>query len=352
MGAGHTDEKRLELKVGAMILSALAILVVFLLIVSEIQFGNTKDLVIYFQNPGGLSPGVAVKVAGRNVGKVTEMTFVGQNGPVNPLTGRPSLVRVRMEIEEGAFRSMREDARFYITTKGVLGDPFLEIDPGVSRKSIDATQKLFGTDPPRLDLFLADAAELVRALNRLLVTNADNLDQLIKGSAGLVTAADAFVNAPDEEGDGGHGSRITRIMENVEQLTLDAQVLLKNVNDKYVDNPSIDQTLRNMQSISGKLDREIQPLITDIRETMEVLNRVGNTIGPEEQKSIRQSLQKLQDIAQRADATVARLDRMVTRIENGEGTVGQMLSDEEIYDDLKELLRDIKQHPWKLTWEE
>jgi len=271
---------------------------------------------------------------------------------VNPLTGRPSLVRVRMEIEEGAFRSMREDARFYITTKGVLGDPFLEIDPGVSRKSIDATQKLFGTDPPRLDLFLADAAELVRALNRLLVTNADNLDQLIKGSAGLVTAADAFVNAPDEEGDGGHCSRITRIMENVEQLTLDAQVLLKNVNDKYVDNPSIDQTLRNMQSISGKLDREIQPLITDIRETMEVLNRVGNTIGPEEQKSIRQSLQKLQDIAQRADATVARLDRMVTRIENGEGTVGQMLSDEEIYDDLKELLRDIKQHPWKLIWEE
>jgi len=32
--------------------------------------------------------------------------------------------------------------------------------------------------------------------------------------------------------------------------------------------------------------------------------------------------------------------------------VGQMLSDEEIYDDLKELLRDIKQHPWKLIWEE
>jgi len=350
MSVGNRDEKRLELKVGAMVLAALVILVAFVLLVSDISFGRKHDLEIYFQNPGGLSPGVAVKVAGRKVGKVTEMTFMGQNGPVNTRTGRPSLVRVKMEIENSAFKALREDVHFYITSKGVLGDPFLEIDPGVSKRPVDTSKNLFGTDPPRLDLFLADAAELVKSLNRLLVTNSESLDQLIKGSANLVTAVDAFMKS--EEGEDGNKARFERIMENIEQLTIDAQVLLENVNDKYVDNPEITRILRNMRSVSGELDRDLNPLITEIRQTMKTLDKVGNTIGPKEQKAIRSSLAKLNDIASRADSTILRVEKLVSRIERGEGTVGQLMADEEIYDDLKELLRDIKHHPWKLIWEE
>ena len=45
---------------------------------------------------------------------------------------RPSLLRVRIEVDAEVYKSIRDDVRFYITTKGVLGDPFLEIDPGVS----------------------------------------------------------------------------------------------------------------------------------------------------------------------------------------------------------------------------
>jgi ABC-type transporter Mla subunit MlaD len=79
MSTGNRDEKGLEFKVGMMVLAAMAILVVFVIIVSDISFTPRQDMVIYFQNPGGLSPGVAVKVAGRIVGKVTEMTYVGQS---------------------------------------------------------------------------------------------------------------------------------------------------------------------------------------------------------------------------------------------------------------------------------
>ncbi|MBN2341942.1 MAG: MCE family protein [Deltaproteobacteria bacterium] len=350
MAAGNRDERRLELKVGAMILAALIILVVFVLIISDFSFAKTEEVDIYFQNPGGLSAGVAVKVAGRKVGKVTEMTYMGQSGPVNPLTGRPCLVRVRMELEKTVFDSLREDAHFYITTKGVLGDPFLEIDPGVSESPVKKSKKLFGTDPPRLDLFLADAAELVRALNRLLVTNADSLDQLIKGSANLVTAVDTFVQSGDEVGES--KQRFGRILENVEQITADTRVLVQNVNEKYVDNPDVVKTIKNLRSVSGKLDRELEPLMTDVRETMAVLNRLGNTVGPEEQKAIKESLARLNQVTQRADSALVRVNAMIGRLQNGEGTVGQLLQDEEIYDDLKELLRDIKHHPWKLIWED
>ncbi|MBN2531228.1 MAG: MCE family protein [Deltaproteobacteria bacterium] len=350
MAAGNRDERRLELKVGAMILAALVILVVFVLVVSDISFAKKAQFSIYFQNPGGLSPGVAVKVAGRKVGKVTEMTYMGLNGPVNPVTGRPTLVRVQAEIETMVFETLRDDAHFYITTKGVLGDPFLEIDPGVSDKPVAKSRKLFGTDPPRLDLFLADAAELVRALNRLLVTNADSLDQLIKGTANLVTFADAFVQSGDDET--GNKAKFARILENVEQITNETHSLVKNVNEKYVDNPDVLRTIENLKSLSGKLNRELDPLMSDVRSTLAILNRVGETLGPEEQKAIRDSLMRLVSVTQRADAALVRVDAMIARLQQGKGTVGQLLQDEEIYDDLKELLRDIKHHPWKLIWED
>ncbi|MBN2803550.1 MAG: MCE family protein [Deltaproteobacteria bacterium] len=350
MGTANRDEKNLEIKVGGMILAALAVLVIFILIVSDISFQSEKEMTIYFQNPGGLAPGVSVKVAGRKVGKVTEMTYVGQDGPLNPVTGRQSLVKVKFEIYNDAYLSLREDVHFYITSKGVLGDPFLEVDPGSSSKPIGSKAVLFGTDPPRLDLFLADAAELVKSLNRLLVTNADNLDNLIKGSSNIVAAVDALVS--DDGNKDGNSARFARIMDNIEQLTVDSQVLLKNVNDKYVDNPDIEKSIKNMRSISTKLDRDIGPLLAEINSTMKMLNRVGDSIGPKEKEAIQNSLASLSVIAKKADNTVGKIDKIVDRVYKGEGTAGQLLADEEIYDDLKQLIRDLKQHPWKLIWED
>jgi len=344
------DEKHLELKVGAMILVALIILVAFILILGDWSFGERRVVDVYFQNPGGLTAGVSVKVAGRDVGRISEMTFLGQNGPKSPVTGRPALVRVRLEISEESWLAMRDDVKFYITTKGVLGDPFLEIDPGVAPSPVNASRHLFGTDPPRLDLFLADAAELVQSLNRLLVTNSENLDNLIKGSANLVTAVDSMVSATD--GADGSKARIGRILENVEQLTLDVQTLVRSTQEKYIDDPSLERTIQNMESLTGKLNKDIDPLIAEIRETMETLNRLGNTLGPKEQQALRDSLKRLSDIAVRADSTIGRVDGLVTRMHEGKGTVGRLLKDEEIYDDLKELIRDLKRHPWKLIWED
>jgi phospholipid/cholesterol/gamma-HCH transport system substrate-binding protein len=40
------------------------------------------------------------------------------------------------------------------------------------------------------------------------------------------------------------------------------------------------------------------------------------------------------------------------KIRSGSGSVGLLIQDDEIYDDLKDLLRDIKQHPWKLVWKQ
>ncbi|MCK9460884.1 MAG: MlaD family protein [Proteobacteria bacterium] len=348
MTAGGRDERHLELKVGAMILVALVLLVTFVLILGDWSFGSRTRIDVYFQNPGGLAPGAAVKVAGRKVGTITEMTYLGQTGPLHPTTLRPALVRTLIEIEEDVAETFRSDARFYITTKGLLGDPFMEIDPGVAPTPFAQGQKAFGTDPPRLDLFLADAAELITALNELLRRNAGNLDQVLGSGARLLGGVDQMLS------DGGTAdkARVGRIADNLEGLLTDTRGLVQGAREKYVDDPGVARTLDNMEEISAKLNREIDPLIKDVREALVVVDRLGDTLGPEEQKSIKDALNRLDDIAVRADNTLASVDGMVQKIRRGEGTAGQLLSDEEIYDDLKELIRDIKHHPWKLIWED
>jgi len=350
MSAGGRDEKHLELKVGALILVALALLVTFVLVLGDWSLKTRHTIEVHFYNPGGLSGGAPVKIVGRKVGTISEISFLGQTGPVNPVTRRPSLVRCRIEIEEDVVASLRSDARFYITTKGVLGDPFLEIEPGMDPRPIDLGQPLFGIDPPRLDMFLADAAELVTGLNSLLGRNSENLDRILGGTARLLGSLEGMVDADGGVGD--EGPRLARILEGVEGLVGETRTLVTGAREKFIDDPSVERSLDNLESLSRKLDRDLEPLIADVRRALELVDRLGGMLGPEEQASVKDALGRLDDIARRADGTLAKVDGMVERMRKGEGTVGQLLGDEEIYDDLKELIRDLKQHPWKLIWQD
>jgi phospholipid/cholesterol/gamma-HCH transport system substrate-binding protein len=350
MSAGGRDEQHLELKVGAMIIVALALLVTFVLILGDWSLETRRTIEIHFYNPGGLSGGAPVKVAGRKVGAIEEISFLGQAGPVHPVTQRPSLVRCRIEIEEDVVSSLRADARFYITTKGVLGDPFLEIEPGFAASPIDLKQPLFGIDPPRLDMFLADAAELVTGLNSLLGRNSKELDVIIGGTARLVGSVEGMMDA--DGGVGEEGPRLSRILEGVEGLVGETRTLVTGAREKFIDDPSVERSLDNLESLSRKLDRDLEPLIADVRRALEAVDRLGEVLGPEEQAAVKDALGRLDDIARRADGALAQVDGMVERMRKGEGTVGQLLGDEELYDDLKELIRDLKQHPWKLIWQD
>jgi phospholipid/cholesterol/gamma-HCH transport system substrate-binding protein len=83
------------------------------------------------------------------------------------------------------------------------------------------------------------------------------------------------------------------------------------------------------------------------------LNRVSSTVGdPQQAEKIRKTLQDVAQLAERANATVADTQAIVSHIKNGKGTVGALVMDEEVYDDMQELVRDLKHNPWKFLWRE
>jgi phospholipid/cholesterol/gamma-HCH transport system substrate-binding protein len=71
-----------------------------------------------------------------------------------------------------------------------------------------------------------------------------------------------------------------------------------------------------------------------------------------EQERIRKALGDLAQLAERANATAADAQAIVSHIKTGKGTVGALVMDEEIYDDMQEMIRDLKHNPWKFLWRE
>ncbi len=60
------------------------------------------------------------------------------------------------------------------------------------------------------------------------------------------------------------------------------------------------------------------------------------------------TLSGINEVADSVKNLTLNLDDGITRIKNGEGTVGKLMYKDDLYLELEDLVRDIKAHPWKL----
>jgi phospholipid/cholesterol/gamma-HCH transport system substrate-binding protein len=337
------QERSLELKVGALILISLAILGGFILIMGGLNLKRTYTVYVDFDNPGSLQSGAPVRIAGVKVGDVESLQFLGKKDPV---TGRRVLVRTKLSIEQRVKDSIHSDADFYVTAQGVLGEQFLAIDPGSPDKpSLPEGAIVKGIDPPRLDLFLAKAYELLDTTVTGIQNNREELGEILTNTAGLLRGLNGVVS--------GNRERIDRIVANVEEMTVETKQLVHDARVNYVDNPKLLETVDNIDKLSTQIHQDSGPMIKDAREALANLNRASATVGdPAQQEKIRKALSELAQLAERADATAADAQAIVAHIKKGEGTVGAFVMDEEVYDDVQEMIRDLKHNPWKFLWRE
>jgi len=145
--------------------------------------------------------------------------------------------------------------------------------------------------------------------------------------------------------------RINRIMQNLDSLTAEANTLTKNARTNYIDNPKLLTTVDNIEKITTDLKNDSGPLLKDAKEAIANLNRASQVVGdPEGQQKLKKTLADVSELATRANAIAADAQSIVTKIKKGEGTVGALVMDEELYDNLQEMTRDLKHNPWKFFW--
>src|SRR5262249_21858186 len=191
-------ERSLELKVGLLVLVAAGVLGAFIFFLGSFSLAKGYRLFVDFNFAGNVQKGAPVKVSGIKVGKIDEIQFLG--GALDEKTGRRVQVRVGLWVEERAKDAIRENAEFFVSTAGVLGEQYIEIVPGTHDKPALAPDSIVvGVDPARTDLIIARLYELLDSATSIVRDDKDVIRNMLKNAAGAAASANEILSDNREE---------------------------------------------------------------------------------------------------------------------------------------------------------
>jgi phospholipid/cholesterol/gamma-HCH transport system substrate-binding protein len=335
--------KSLEYKVGLLLVVSLALLGGFLALLGNFSFRGGTRIKINYDFSGNLQSGAAVKISGIKVGKVEEVRYLG--GEVDPDTGKRVQVRVVAFVEDRVKESIRKNAEFFINTQGVLGEQYLEIQPGSwDQPPLDPSHSVEGVNPPRTDLIVARLYEFLDSITSLLKDDKDVIRDFLQSGASVVRTLDDILKTNKAE--------IGRLLGNVDALSKQAADLLASIKSGVGDASELRKTLGNIEGISMSIKRDIDPLLAKAKKALDGVDRVTSVVGPGERDKLQKALDQLVVVGDKAEKMTSDAQSLVADIKKGKGTAGALLVDPQIYDDLKELVRDLKRNPWKFFWKE
>jgi len=327
-----------QLRVGLTVLFASITLAVLTFLMSGTTglFTPKISLKSYFDNAQGLRNGAPVRLQGVDIGNVTKVRVVSNN-PRTP-------VEITMRVNTRYGFSIRKDSVTSLSTAGVLGETFIDIDS--SQATLPPARDgdtLKTRDTP-------DIQDVVRASQGTL----QNLDALLKRTDRIL----AFV----ESGQGSIGKLIydpalyNRFADTVSEFKgivdqirngqgsigkLIASDEIYNKATAAVDklNVIIDE-LQQGKGTAGMLLKD-PALYKNANDTIANVKKLTDDINAG--KGALGKLTKDEALAQKLENTITKLSVLTDRLEAGEGTAGKLFKDPSLYNNLDETLVETRQ---------
>lgn len=360
-----TKETAIEVKVGALVVFSLLLLGGFIYILGDFKLDEGVEIHVDFNDIAGLKPGAPVKLAGIQIGTVKNIAFEG--GEVEQAHGDAAWARVTLEIDQDRFEAVRTGSEFFITSEGVLGEKFISIHPVPpgAKSGVEAAkeeQVFRGVDPFRMEEMIAKVSLSLDNLNDLLADDEASIKELIKHIDSLVVHTDELLME--------NRDTLSNIVKHADKLVLDADNFVLNADAMLAENRegirsivgNIDalsqsgrSTLRTVDALVSRVDSAFRPALDSLMVTLsnaeqvsETVLRITNDAEPKVAGVLDDAQMALNDV--KGVTTSAR--EMIAYIQAGNGTIGMLLRDEEIFDNMRELMRELKRRPWKIVWKE
>ncbi len=337
------SQRTVEVKVGALILVALGLLGAFVVVMGGLSFEPTFTVYVAFHNPGGLQAGAPVRISGVKVGRVSSMEFRG--GLTDPKTHeREPLIRAVAKLEKRYQEAVRENSRWFVTSQGVLGEMFLAVEPGsFDRPMLSDGAVVQGISPPRLDLLLSESYELLHRAYLGITNNEQQIQETFDGLRRTLKASGDFLerNQP----------KLDATIDNVAGLSKDAKETLAAARERYVDGAQVTRIMNDVERTTTSVGRHVDPLLSDSRELLASGKKLVGALASDDQLEHYRALTRdASDAAAQAKHLAGDAQAIVSHVQHGKGTLGALVMDEAVYDDLQEMLRDLKHNPWKFFW--
>ncbi|VAW10236.1 ABC transporter, substrate-binding protein (cluster 9, phospholipid) [hydrothermal vent metagenome] len=276
-----------EIKTGLIvIMGILCVIFGYSFLKSTPLFDNNITLYTVYEHVGGLQPGTAVSINGYNVGTVNNIKFKDTKGNL----------LVTFSVKKEFSFSRNSTVELYDT--GIIGGKALQINP------------------------IFDEAPNASKFDTLKASIRPSLTELAQ-------------------------QKLTPLFEKFESAVTDADSVLINVN-QVLDT----KTKRDLrQAISG-----LSELMVSLKGSGEILNKIlknneeklGGSLTNIE--VLTANFAKLSDSLNNAglgrtlsslESTVANLDKLIGRMEKGDGTLGKLMKDEELYSNLNNASREL-----------
>jgi phospholipid/cholesterol/gamma-HCH transport system substrate-binding protein len=339
-----------QLKVGALVLVAVAVLIFLIFLMSGSTGGLfSQKLVLrtYFDNATGLKPGAPVTLEGVTIGNVTRIRVVPERNP------KP--VEVTIQLGERYIPLLHADSTTVISQAGVLGDSFVDISSKHATgppppnhgelRSVDAPsiQEVVGAS----EAALKQTTVLMDKVNTLLDTFNSK-----KGTAGKL------INDPELY------NKLTQVTTNLEAIThamangegtlgklLHDDTLFQKANSAIDRLNNITVALDEGKGTAGKFLRDdslynnLNSAVAKTNELVADINAGKGTLG---------KFAKDPQFAGKLDETVTYLDALLKGINEGKGTMGQLVQNRSLYDhtdqtmdQAQQLVKAIRENPRK-----
>jgi phospholipid/cholesterol/gamma-HCH transport system substrate-binding protein len=317
------------------VLVALITLAILIFLMTGTTGLFTKKILLraYVDNAGGLRVGAPVRLEGVDIGNVTRIRVV--RDPKRILAPVEIVMKITTRYED----TMNKGCQVLLTTAGVLGEVFVDLDcRGASGGPIQAGDELPTKDVPQLqDVVRASQGTLQNV--DTLVKRLDNILTYIQsgqGSIGKVIYDPSLFDRAN--------SMLTQLQEVVAQINSPRGSIGKLINSDELynkANASIDnlnKIIDDVNSGKGTIGKFLKdPSLFDnankasaeASRLMSDINSGKGTIG---------RLAKDEALAKKIDNTITRLNNIADRLDEGEGTAGKFLKDPSLYNNADQLL--------------
>jgi phospholipid/cholesterol/gamma-HCH transport system substrate-binding protein len=336
------DERRLEIKVGALLLVAVVAGLALLGLMGEISFSRGPRVQVEFSHTGNVVKGAPVKLGGVPVGRVDRIVLTPDRRDAE---GEPLPVLLELSISSDTYAALRSDAAVTVATQGILGEPYLELYTGSAQKPpMDPSRPLRGTDAPRLDLVASRLSHFLGSASKVLEDDPEALSRLVSGVSGLSHSMNDVLS--DNRAD---LKTLTReLTEAAQELRALAVLARKNMEPGGRASGMLDDAAAS----AHVLKQDLPQLSLEARTVLAGLANATSGLTPEDGQKLHAAIERYAKAGESLDVLAERGDRILARIEAGQGTLGGLNKDPEVYQDLKALVTDLKKHPWKVLWKE
>lgn len=300
----NSSHNKSKLKVGIFCIAAVVIFYLGACFFKGVSaFGKKTYYYAVFENTGGLQESNAVMLNGYKIGQVTKVSLLSDN---------PVRLCAELMITEPV--NIPKDSKVQVAPKDLLGGTVVNI--------------LFGNDTHMLQAKDTMATYVVPQMT-------DGIDGLKAQLASILTSVDTIaLSLKDVMSPEGGAQDLKGTLANLEATTANLNSILGNNKDKV-----------------GKLVTNLEKFSNNLQEAGPQLETIVNNFDKISDSLAKANITQLINEAQQA---VGDVQLIVEKVQKGDGTLGQLVTNDTLYTNLEnslhsldELLKDLKANPKK-----